>query len=371
MTYVDVVGRSGGLVSMWDPYVSECTDVIRNQRFIIVQGSLKHTGELLNIVNVCAYNDPIERRSLWEELVTLKQSLQGMWVFGGDFNDVREPGERFNSEFVALNAAFFNHFIEIADLVEYQMGGRKFTYHLDNGVHKSKLDQFLLCTDFRAKWLAASVVTLSNVVSDHCPILLSVLAQDFGPTPIRIFNSWLVMPGKVNATKAEKDAVYKEKLAMLEALELQAEERILSPSELVNRAECKKVIMEADRLKVMDLKQRSRIKWAVERDGNTNFFHNIVNANQCSNRINGLMMNGVWETTPPLIKDSICSFFAQKFHDSLAVRPRLTCPYLKQLTEVDAEMLAAPFSLLEIKGAVWDCAGDKAPGPDSINFRFI
>ncbi|XP_021999377.1 uncharacterized protein LOC110896221 [Helianthus annuus] len=121
----------------------------------------------------------------------------------------------------------------------------------------------------------------------------------------------------------------------------------------------------------MDLKQRSRVKWAVEGDENTSFFHNIVNANQSSNRINGLMMNGVWETDPPLIKDSICSFFAQKFLEPMEVRPRLTCPYLGQVTDAEGEMLVALFSLTEIKDAIWDCGSEKAPGPDDINFRFI
>ncbi|XP_021999376.1 uncharacterized protein LOC110896220 [Helianthus annuus] len=150
MVSVDAVGRSGGLISMWDPYVFEYIDVIREQRFIVVQGSIKHTGELINIVNVYAYNDPVERRALWEELLLLKKSLEGMWVFGGDFNDVRDPSERFNSDFVALNAEWFNWFIERADLVEYHMGGRKFTYHSDNGVHKSKLDRYLVCREFQA-----------------------------------------------------------------------------------------------------------------------------------------------------------------------------------------------------------------------------
>ncbi|XP_022008143.1 uncharacterized protein LOC110907471 [Helianthus annuus] len=193
--YVDALGRSGGLVSIWNPSLFECIEVIRNQRFLVVRGKLKPTGEIINVVNVYAYNAPGARRVLWAELTHLRRSVQGMWVFGGDFNDVREPAERWNSEFVALNAAYFNEFIEEAELVEYHMGGRKFTFHADNGMHKSKLDRFLVCTSFRDKWPSASVVALSNVVSDHCPILMTTVPIDFGPIPCRIFNSWLEIPG--------------------------------------------------------------------------------------------------------------------------------------------------------------------------------
>ncbi|KAF5808150.1 putative RNA-directed DNA polymerase [Helianthus annuus] len=235
---------------------------------------------------------------------------------------------------------------------------------------------------------------------------MSLTSPDYGPIPTRIFNSWLDLPGvleftrqslssfvfdgpsdlglavklkwikfkikeRVNVIKAEKEAIYKKKIAILEELEVKAEERLLSPNELDTRAECKKVIMEVDKVKAMDLRQKSRIKWALEGDESTNFFHKVVNANQCSNRINGLMINGIWETAPPLIKDSVCSFFAEKFKEPYNDRPGLLCPVMKMISEADAEALVAPFSLCEIKDAVWDCEGDKAPGPDGINFRFI
>ena len=36
-----------------------------------------------------------------------------------------------------------------------------------------------------------------------------------------------------------------------------------------------------------------------------------------------------------------------------------------------ADGLEAPFSKDEIKAAVWDCGGDRAPGPDGFTFGFI
>ncbi|KAJ0546635.1 putative RNA-directed DNA polymerase [Helianthus annuus] len=83
------------------------------------------------------------------------------------------------------------------------------------------------------------------------------------------------------------------------------------------------------------------------------------------------MIDGTWVTAPPLIKDFICSFFAQKFQEPSSNRPGLLCPNLKQISDNQAGMLVAPFTLEEIKSAVWDCEGDKAPGPDGINFKFI
>ncbi|KAJ0787048.1 putative RNA-directed DNA polymerase [Helianthus annuus] len=403
---VDAIGTSGGLLSMWDPTVFEVTQVVKHNRFLLTSGTLKHTEEYVNVINVYAYNDPIDRPGLWAELLATRRSIGGLWVIVGDFNDVRIPEERFNSEFVALNAFYFNRFIQLAELCEYQMGGRKYTYHADNGVSMSKLDRLLVCHDFMNKWPQASLVALSNFVSDHSPILLSVSSVDFGPIPCRIFNSWMELPrfmeyveqlclefrfegpadlglatklkwvkykikGWVKELKVEKEAEYGAKVSQFEALELLAEDRSLSPQELELRADCKRYLMDADRLKTMDLKQKSRVKWAVDGDENTAYFHRVVNANTSNNRINGLMLDGEWVVTPTLLKDTICSFFAEKFLEPLDNRPSLICPNLASASMQENERLVAPFSVSEIKEAVWDCGSDKAPGPDGINFRFL
>ncbi|KAM0001698.1 putative RNA-directed DNA polymerase [Helianthus debilis subsp. tardiflorus] len=403
---MEAVGRSGELLSLWDPTVFNRIGVTKHRHFLVVSGYIVGSGELVNVVNVYAQNDPVARRSLWAELLGLRRSMPGMWIMAGDFNDVRLPDERLGSEFVALNADHFNNFIDSADLLEYQMSGRRFTYISDNGTKLSKLDRYLVCRGFMNNWAGASLVALSNYISDHCPILLSTTPIDYGPIPTRIFNSWLEMPGLMDyvdnsfatfrfngradlglATKLKwakfrikdwvlqfkktKDGEYKEKLDQLEALELLAETRSLSMSEIEARTECKRNIMEMDKLKLMDIKQKSRVRWATDGDENSSYFHGVVNANTSSNRIHGLWLNGVWTVSPSIVKDSVFSFFTEKFTEPMPTRPALVCPNLSSVSDLEATSLVSPFSLTEIKKAVWDCEGDRAPGPDGINFHFI
>ncbi|XP_021995662.1 uncharacterized protein LOC110892828 [Helianthus annuus] len=192
---VEAMGRSGGILAIWDPTVLSRSGVVKHRHYLVISGQLRMTGEVLNIASIYAPNDPVARRHVWAELLQLRNSLPGMWILLGDFNDVRGPEERCNSEFVSLNASFFNQFIENADLLEYQMGGRQFTYRSDNGAKLSKLDRFLVSRDFMNNWPLASVVALSNFVSDHNPILLSTVQTDYGKIPSRMFNSWLEIPG--------------------------------------------------------------------------------------------------------------------------------------------------------------------------------
>lgn len=100
---------------------------------MVISGEVRSSGEVLNIVNIYVPNDAMERRGLWHTLLCIKGVIPGLWVFAGDFNEVRAPTERRNSEFFASHANAFNQFIEEADLVEYQMGGGMFTYVSDHG----------------------------------------------------------------------------------------------------------------------------------------------------------------------------------------------------------------------------------------------
>ncbi|GJU85933.1 hypothetical protein Tco_1293479 [Tanacetum coccineum] len=96
-----------------------------------------------------------------------------------------------------------------------------------------------------------------------------------------------------------------------------AEEGNLNDYDIAKREEWIMDLMQIDRMHNEDLKQKCRIKWAVEGDDNSRFFHSIL-----------------------------------KF-------------------STDVAFLESDFSIDEVKAAVWDCAGSKAPGPDGFNFNFI
>lgn len=67
----------------------------------------------------------------------------------------------------------------------------------------------------------------------------------------------------------------------------------------------------------------------------------------------------------------IVQFHKQKFQKPASYHPRFTSNLFKTLSDVEVSLLDAPFSCKEIKNAVWDCGGNKAPGPDGFTFKFI
>ena len=65
------------------------------------------------------------------------------------------------------------------------------------------------------------------------------------------------------------------------------------------------------------------------------------------------------------------NFFLNRFSEENTSRPTLDGVQFPSLPQREKESLVARFSEVEIKSAVWDCGGDKSPGPDGLNFNFI
>lgn len=59
------------------------------------------------------------------------------------------------------------------------------------------------------------------------------------------------------------------------------------------------------------------------------------------------------------------------FDRIIVADPETTNPQFISLKECDSIFLETNVTVDEIKDAVWECGGDKAPGPDGFTFKFI
>lgn len=78
--------------------------------------------------------------------------------------------------------------------------------------------------------------------------------------------------------------------------------RQLSEMEINERRSGIHKIVEMEKLATLDLKQKSRIKWVIDRDENISFFHGYVNNKHKKNRIMRLQTNNSWATNAETIK---------------------------------------------------------------------
>ncbi|GKC03688.1 hypothetical protein Tco_0995298 [Tanacetum coccineum] len=168
---------------------------------------------------------------------------------------------------------------------------------------------------------------------------------------------------------------HKEKIEVLkkEAMrwELEAERRTLTEMERSTWLETRKRWVEMENEYGNMIRQKARIKWDVEGDENSKFFHSYVNRRNNKSNIKGLVINGVWSEDPKLIKMEMARHYKPLFSEEREARPIFCSDRLEKISEDDARVLENEFSGEEVWEAIRGCGGDKAPVLDGFNFKFI
>ncbi|GJY06227.1 RNA-directed DNA polymerase, eukaryota, reverse transcriptase zinc-binding domain protein [Tanacetum coccineum] len=131
------------------------------------------------------------------DLIRLKEHRYGplgMYIVFGDFNVVRHKSKRIGSNFNLTSATAFNDFIIEGRFWDIPLGGHSFTRMTSNGEKLSKLDRFLISEDISNVIHNLQATVIDCHILDHRPIVLKQSKLDFGPTPFKLFNSWMLNP---------------------------------------------------------------------------------------------------------------------------------------------------------------------------------
>ncbi|GJS77396.1 hypothetical protein Tco_0727277 [Tanacetum coccineum] len=229
---------------------------------------------------------------------------------------------------------------------------------------------------------------------------------DYGPTPFRFYNSWIEIDGfKELVEDSWRDApvdncngmrTFMFKLKFLKNKIKEWNSRFLknSKADLTHlQEELKQIDAEIDcgkgndsivaqRLDVMNsinnivkiydsqALQKAKIKWAIEGDENSRFFHGIINKRRKQRSIRGVMKDGVWLDKPEDVKYEFLSYFRDRFTHSDGIRVPIDMEFPNSISSSQQVELESDVTTAEIKRAVWDCGVDKSPGPDDFTFCF-
>ncbi|GJR56538.1 RNA-directed DNA polymerase, eukaryota [Tanacetum coccineum] len=125
-----------------------------------------------------------------------------------------------------------------------------------------------------------------------------------------------------------------------------------------------------EKMESIELAQKAKVKWSIEGDENSKFFHGIINKRRNNLAIRGIVVDGVWIEDPIVVKNEFLSHFQNRFNAPRKDRFVLDMDFPDRLSLDQAHDLEKVFSKEEIKGAVWDCGLDKSSGPDGYTFGF-
>nr|GEY54659.1 RNA-directed DNA polymerase, eukaryota [Tanacetum cinerariifolium] len=173
----------------------------------------------------------------------------------------------------------------------------------------SKLDRFLVSETLFNSCPNISALSLERYLSDHRPILLRESYFDYGPTSFRFFHYWSDLEGFGNMVEAAwKEYLNVEQNAMtnmmgklkhlkkkirewnikdkqrrsmdkdkykvdLEALDTIIDQGNGNEEIVKQRSKIVSKLLHIDKLNSVEMAQKAKVKWSIEGDENTSFFH--------------------------------------------------------------------------------------------------
>uniref|UniRef100_A0A803QNQ6 Reverse transcriptase domain-containing protein n=1 Tax=Cannabis sativa TaxID=3483 RepID=A0A803QNQ6_CANSA len=371
-TAVPRSGLGGGLLLFWKENV-----------FVnILSHSLHHIDCIITINNTtfhlsCYYGSPyvVDKQASWTLLHRLFDTAPLLpWLIIGDFNDYLGFNDRNTRGLPPSHAMHsFQNFVGKYSLFPLVFSGSRFTWK--HGTTLERLDWAIINQKWADLYPMASLQHLGFFGSDHraLKVMLDGNPVTFARnSTFRFDNHWLLEPDfpkllreswctdlSPSATNnpiitflycsASLSSWGKNKNQFSDRIKtIQSDiERLMvgptvSPYDAKNANDLQKSL---DTLLVKEeifWKQRSRVNWLKAGDKNTKYFHNRASARKRTNFIKFLTLDDNSQVTsstilPPLLSTSIPS----------SSRPK------------------------EVKTALFQLAGDKAPGPDGFNPSFF
>ncbi|GJU77185.1 RNA-directed DNA polymerase, eukaryota [Tanacetum coccineum] len=313
------------------------------------------TSTKLLIISVYAPQELSEKRDLWDYLHLIDHRWDGETVIMGDFNEVRLERERFGYVFNQQGTMVFNNFISSTGLIDLPLDGYDFTWSRKSVSKMSKLDRFLLSEGLMELFPHLSAICLDKNLSDHRRILLRETSIDYGPSPFRFFILGLLW----------RDLILLWKILGILSIKGRSNEEIL----------CKRIMLindlhEINSKNASELSQKAKIRWSIEGDENSKYFHGILNKMRSQLAIRGVLVDGDWISDPSKVKDEFFNHFKKQFSPPQSYRICFDYVFPTRLSSNQVEELKRDVSYDEVKGVVWDCGTNKSPGPDGFSFEF-
>lgn len=175
--------------------------------------------------------------------------------------------------------------------------------------------------------------------------MFHVIKVDYGPIPFNFFHSWLHRNGldeviksgysndpncsfhsKLKSlkqrvkewhlnTKHNERSRIQEISILLKEIEIKIDARRASEEDRTTRIDLLHEYNELEKYSEMDVLQKSHIKWDVEGDENTKYFHGLLKQKRRHQSIQGITVDGNWITEPHQVKTAFLNFFKANFQE--------------------------------------------------------
>ncbi|XP_058733184.1 uncharacterized protein LOC131604782 [Vicia villosa] len=397
---VDVVGRSGGIVVLWNNS-KKCSIQNFNKNYINIHVQDAERGDWRL---TCYYGFPERnrRRQAWNMIRELHSMSNLPWCIIGDFNDLLSQNDK-----KGLNihphwlCSGFQEVVTECDLTDIQLEGYPFTWTKSRGAAnmiKEKLDRALVDSVWLQSFPSSTLTNLVASHSDHSPIFLCcdpaksrhkrrsfkfenwwLKEEGVGEVVHESWNGVLQQPvvGKIascathldcwNMLRIRQNNEEKDRLRATLELFRGSSEPVAVDQYMAAHNDFNRVLIREDTY----WKQQAKTHWLCNGDLNTKFFHRSASIRRSFQQIKVLTEDGGDEIRD---QEGICGI-AKRYFDSLFEARAGSYEMMLNLiqpviSDNDNEILTAPILKEELYQALIQMHPDKSPGPDGFNPAF-
>ncbi|GJT78022.1 RNA-directed DNA polymerase, eukaryota [Tanacetum coccineum] len=285
------VGKSGGILYVWDPNMFQKLNETVSDYFTIVRGTWMPSGKRLLVISVYAPQELRDKKMLWDYLLSVICNWDGEVVTMGDFNEVRDCSERFGSVFNKKGAEVFNNFIATAGLVELKF-----------------MKKLRFLKEKIRKW--------------NC------------------------------LYKESKNCGMRNLKVELNSLDSAIDKGDGTDSLTNRRMEVVQLIQEMEKVETLEVAQKAKIKWAIEGDENSKYYHGVLNKKRGRLTIRDVLADGIWIESPHLVKKEFFLHFKNRFEQFSHQGIQLEMDFVNRITSDQNDVLEGEVSNEEVKKAL-------------------
>ncbi|GJW12096.1 RNA-directed DNA polymerase, eukaryota [Tanacetum coccineum] len=222
------------------------------------------------------------------------------------------------NSFVKDNATISDYFVAVRGTWLSTAKNNRLLGPIKSAKKMSKLDRFLISEGLLLKFPSLSAICLDRHLSDHRPIIMREVVTDYGPSPFRELHN------------------FKPKSHSL------------------------------------DLAQKAKVRWAIEGDENSKYFHGIINKKRSQLAIRGVLIDGDWIDEPCKLQNEIA-------HCTLPIRferPSGPCMILIVIcsksfsSEAGVMTSSVMLRLTRSRKRFWECGTNKSAIPDGFSLIY-
>ncbi|KAE8666647.1 hypothetical protein F3Y22_tig00112495pilonHSYRG00083 [Hibiscus syriacus] len=390
-------GFRGCLILLWNSKAQEVT--IRQHTNQVIHCEIKEDDKSWLLSTVYIQPHSLKKEEAWENIYAYSIIIDQPWMIVGDFNDFSTLDERIGSNSDCLNRIIkFREHWNRCNLMDASYVGSKFTWtkHLYGRVTlQERLDKLLHNVEMVDYFPNLIVITLTRVYSDHNPILINTSLEipvDIEKRPFRFEATWLTHEDFNRAFRVAwdkkkdslVDAVEETKKALIDWKENTFGDIFKRKKTMVNRIQRStnyfysiylqelEKILDTDYQQVLEQEEilwhkKSRLDWFLKGERNTKFFHLKTIVRSKFNKIVGLFIGDDWITEKTTLCQHVCNFYKGLFAGKEYVQlSRDYDSFIPRLNEEERTELMNQVTMKEVKVALFNMKGLKAPGPDDI-----